>query len=268
MIKNIEREFQILGIIGLINLITGRHLIVATKGVSVGKINDQDICQLTGFMIIQYIPFPLLLTEARRQCNEKYLSMIKEVLETPYLYFSSSYDITHTLQRFHSMSRNQLQQSLLERADQRFFWNRNLLKSYQDMKVHKYCLPLLFGCKFSIKFFKIIKNIKSLSVISINKVTINGHTFSWILISRRSTRRAGTRLFCRGIDVIGNVANFVETEQIVEFNEEKISFVQIRGSIPMFWSQTPNLRLNPKPKLDPNLFLSLHKKLLKSLLAF
>jgi phosphatidylinositol 4-phosphatase len=81
-------------------------------------------------------------------------------------------------------------------------------------------------------------------------VSINGHIFSWILISRRSTRRAGTRLFCRGIDEQGNVSNFVETEQIVEYNGEKVSFVQTRGSIPIFWYQTPNLRLKPRPKID------------------
>lgn len=81
-------------------------------------------------------------------------------------------------------------------------------------------------------------------------MNVNGHYFSWILISRRSTKRAGTRLFCRGIDNQGNVSNFVETEQIVEYNGEKISFVQIRGSIPIFWYQTPNLRLKPRPRID------------------
>jgi len=70
------------------------------------------------------------------------------------------------------------------------------------------------------------------------------------LISRRSTKRAGTRLFCRGIDNQGNVSNFVETEQIVEYNGEKVSFVQIRGSIPIFWYQTPNLKLKPRPLID------------------
>lgn len=89
-----------------------------------------------------------------------------------------------------------------------------------------------------------------LLVISINQVSINGHYFSWILISRRSTKRAGTRLFCRGIDNQGNVSNFVETEQIIEYNGEKVSFVQIRGSIPIFWYQTPNLRLKPRPRID------------------
>lgn len=44
----------------------------------------------------------------------------------------------------------------------------------------------------------------------------------------------------------------METEQIVEFAGDKSSFVQTRGSIPLFWSQTPNLKYKPKPTLDPS----------------
>lgn len=39
-----------------------------------------------------------------------------------------------------------------------------------------------------------------------------------ILLSRRSTLRAGTRFHSRGIDERGNVSNFVETEFIVSYN--------------------------------------------------
>lgn len=40
--------------------------------------------------------------------------------------------------------------------------------------------------------------------------------------------RAGTRWYRRGIDKDGNVANFVETEQIVESGEgDRASFVQV-----------------------------------------
>lgn len=46
-------------------------------------------------------------------------------------------------------------------------------------------------------------------------------------MSRRCCFRAGTRLFTRGIDVQGNVANFVEIEQIVEFGGDRSSFVQV-----------------------------------------
>jgi hypothetical protein len=42
----------------------------------------------------------------------------------------------------------------------------------------------------------------------------------------------------RGIDDDGNVANFVETEQILSVDKYTLSFIQIRGSVPVFWEQT------------------------------
>jgi hypothetical protein len=80
------------------------------------------------------------------------------------------------------------------------------------------------------------------------------------LISRRSRFRAGTRYFRRGIDHNGDVANFNESEQIllvenltppgfVGANDDnyatKLSFVQIRGSVPVFWSEINTLRYKP-----------------------
>jgi hypothetical protein len=41
----------------------------------------------------------------------------------------------------------------------------------------------------------------------------------------------------------------VETEQIVEYGTEIASYIQIRGSIPLFWAQKPNLKYKPKPSL-------------------
>ncbi|KAJ5085615.1 hypothetical protein N7532_010386 [Penicillium argentinense] len=62
------------------------------------------------------------------------------------------------------------------------------------------------------------------------------------IISRQSSRRAGTRFNSRGIDDDGNVANFVETEVIFWVAPGiAFSYVQIRGSLPIFWEQTPGL---------------------------
>lgn len=61
---------------------------------------------------------------------------------------------------------------------------------------------------------------------------------SFYLISRRSVFHAGTRYLTRGIDDDGHVANFVETEQIIKYGIHIMSFVQIRGSVPVFWQQT------------------------------
>jgi len=59
-----------------------------------------------------------------------------------------------------------------------------------------------------------------------------------ILISRRSYHHAGTRFNARGIDDNGYASNTVETEQIAIYNGHTYSYVQIRGSIPVFWKQT------------------------------
>eukprot|EP01017_Pseudomicrothorax_dubius_P025277 TRINITY_DN2710_c0_g1_i5.p1 TRINITY_DN2710_c0_g1~~TRINITY_DN2710_c0_g1_i5.p1 ORF type:complete len:702 (-),score=177.91 TRINITY_DN2710_c0_g1_i5:138-2243(-) len=64
-----------------------------------------------------------------------------------------------------------------------------------------------------------------------------GKKMDYYLISRRSAYRAGTRFNARGIDDNGNVANFVETEQIIGYNGMLCSHVQVRGSVPVFWGQ-------------------------------
>ena len=62
---------------------------------------------------------------------------------------------------------------------------------------------------------------------SLNQVEINGKSFEFSLISRRSCLNAGTRFNVRGSDDEGNVANFVETEQIVSYIDYYCSFVQV-----------------------------------------
>lgn len=62
------------------------------------------------------------------------------------------------------------------------------------------------------------------------------------VISRLSSRRAGTRFNSRGIDDDGFVANFVETETVLWCPPGfSFSYVQIRGSVPVFWEQSPGL---------------------------
>jgi hypothetical protein len=90
---------------------------------------------------------------------------------------------------------------------------------------------------------------------------VNNRDLLFLLISRRSRHRVGTRYFSRGIDIRGNTANFNETEQIVLFDplpengeplrrgrvdgRERLSFVQVRGSVPLFWAEVNNLRYKP-----------------------
>jgi hypothetical protein len=85
-------------------------------------------------------------------------------------------------------------------------------------------------------------------VVALSTLNINGHSISYGLISRRSVYRAGTRfddrvennhfsiscissrLFIRGIDDDGRVANYVETEQILQLADVACSYVQVNRS--------------------------------------
>lgn len=74
------------------------------------------------------------------------------------------------------------------------------------------------------------------------------------LISRRSILRPGLRYLRRGIDSDGSTANYVETEQIVSEPSWSPatsihSFTQVRGSIPLFFSQSP-YSFKPVPVLQ------------------
>ena len=79
------------------------------------------------------------------------------------------------------------------------------------------------------------------------RVSLLGRPICLTLLSRRSAEFAGTRFRKRGVNTEGNVANEVETEQIVAVESTLLhplgmrytSFVQIRGSIPLQWSQRP-----------------------------
>ena len=66
------------------------------------------------------------------------------------------------------------------------------------------------------------------------------------LISRLSWKRAGTRFNTRGVDDDGNVANFVETETLFSDGITTFTFVQVRGSVPLFWEQQGLQAFNAK----------------------
>ncbi|XP_036287956.1 phosphatidylinositol-3-phosphatase SAC1 isoform X2 [Pipistrellus kuhlii] len=272
----------IFGILGTIHLVAGNYLIVITKKIKIGEFFNHVIWKATDFDILSYKKTMLHLTDiqmkvqtksdnsrseiqiehkwgveeiadcanadtvavpetldtqpevsVKLQDNKTFLAMINHVLSVDGFYFSTTYDLTHTLQRLSNTSPEFQEMSLLERADQRFVWNGHLLRELSAQpEVHRFALPVLHG------------------FITMHSCSINGKYFDWILISRRSCFRAGVRYYVRGIDSEGHAANFVETEQIVHYNGSKASFVQTRGSIPVFWSQRPNLKYKPRPQIN------------------
>lgn len=84
---------------------------------------------------------------------------------------------------------------------------------------------------------------------------------------RKDTKRLGARYYSRGIDKHGNVSNFVESEQILMIRGPGraglsltpgssapvriFDYLQIRGSIPVFWTQAPTLVFKPPCRISP-----------------
>ncbi|XP_037075084.1 phosphatidylinositol-3-phosphatase SAC1-like [Pollicipes pollicipes] len=224
---------RICGLLGTVRLLSGPYLVAITRKARVGELNKCTIWRVEHTEIIPFSRTTTHLTEAQERFNTQYVNMLEMVLRQPHFYFSYTYDITQTIQRLHNTTPEFLQIPLHERADPRFVWNSHLLRDLAARPgLGRFCLPVVHG------------------FVSIKQCSLNGHPFSWSLVSRRNCSRAGTRMFMRGIDSGGNVANMVETEQIVEFQGDKNSFVQTRGSIPLFWSQYPNLRYKPTPTLS------------------
>ncbi|XP_015918441.2 polyphosphoinositide phosphatase [Parasteatoda tepidariorum] len=100
-----------------------------------------------------------------------------------------------------------------------------------------------------------------------SNLSIFGRSIYLTLIARRSQKFAGTRFLKRGTNDKGDVANEVETEQIVFDSSASsftlghfTSFVQMRGSIPSQWSQDIS-KMVPKPPItldiaDPFCFVA------------
>jgi hypothetical protein len=83
-----------------------------------------------------------------------------------------------------------------------------------------------------------------------------GRSLNLMLLARRSRHFAGTRYLKRGVSDRGKVANDVEHEQIIHDESTSpegvfSSYLQIRGSIPTFWTQESSAVM-PKPPIQIN----------------
>ncbi|TDL29681.1 DNase I-like protein, partial [Rickenella mellea] len=122
--------------------------------------------------------------------------------------------------------------------DERFVWNEYIVRSLLDLRDRLDPLERedMDRCQFIVLA---IQGYVGVFTFPLPAPPTNGMpviaTIS--LISRLGWKRAGTRFNTRGIDDDGNCANFVETETIFSTDENCFSFVQIRGSVPLFWEQ-------------------------------
>lgn len=211
-------------------------------------------------------------------------SLLPKLLRTAQIYFGSSrsfyfsydYNITRSLPSQHKSKWTDM--PLHKAVDPLFFWNSHPLKPFIDAGVEWLALPVMQGFVGQRSFVvdnhppqndegtKDSVEMQDFAPASDTNPTSqepepspsgkksSERTFDIVVISRRSIKRAGLRYMRRGVDEQGNVANSVETEQILspsvpDASSKMYSFVQIRGSIPQFFTQSP-YSLKPAPILQ------------------
>ncbi|PRP89541.1 hypothetical protein PROFUN_00805 [Planoprotostelium fungivorum] len=221
----------IFGVLGIIPLLSGRHLIVITKRNRVGSILGRDIFKIVETRIVTVSVDDTHLREEEKREEKEYLSLLSQFLESSNFYFSYNYDVTHTLQRISAFSEEEMREPLWKRVDERFFWNKFICSDLIQNNLHEWILPVMDG------FF------------SLSTVEILSEQITYALISRRT----GARYHTRGADPSGRTANFVESEQILINRGNASSYVEIRGSIPCIWHQISK-EYKPKPKPEYSAF--------------
>ncbi|XP_046504092.1 synaptojanin-1-like isoform X5 [Equus quagga] len=204
------------GLLGVLRLNLGdtmlHYLVLVTGCMSVGKIQESEVFRVTSTEFIS-----LRIDSS----DEDRISEVRKVLNSGNFYFAwsaSGVSLDLSLNAHRSVQEHT--------TDNRFFWNQSLhlhLKHY-GVNCDDWLLRLMCGGVEIRTIYAAHKQAKA------------------CLISRLSCERAGTRFNVRGTNDDGHVANFVETEQVVYLDDSVSSFIQIRGSVPLFWEQ-PGLQV-------------------------
>lgn len=188
------------------------YLVLVTACMPVGKLLNSDIFRITG---VSFFSLQNGSLDNDHRCSD-----VKKLLSSGKFYFSWTpqgrsddiiLDLTISLQKH--------KETNVE--DNRFFWNHLLHLHFRH-----------FGINCSDWLFKVM-----CGGIDIRTVYVGAQQAKAAIISRLSCERAGTRFNVRGVNDEGNVANFVESEQAIVIGSNISSFMQIRGSIPLFWEQ-------------------------------
>ncbi|KAJ0425803.1 SacI homology domain-containing protein [Aspergillus carlsbadensis] len=192
----------------------------------------------------------------RMELLPKLLRYTRLIFSSRNFFFCYDYDLTRSVGAQPSAPNVHL--PLHKVADELFFWNKNLMVPFVAVDAHHFVLPLIQGFVGQSEFTVAVKPSSDSSETQLNEACILGEkqeaqatqtagekrNFLLTLISRRSVKRPGLRYLRRGVDDEGNSANTVETEQILSVpdwdpSHNTYSYLQVRGSIPLYFSQSP-----------------------------
>lgn len=244
-------------IVGLIRFLKGPYLVMITNKSRLGTVCGHPVYGVADTKVVQICDHgevdgmerkgikSLFGEDAARgisrlaradeeRMERRYFRMFCELDMSNDFFFSYTFALNNHLQANVTRKRSSLATSF----ESMFVWNaylaRPVVQALGREAASLWLVPLVHG------FFQQMT------------LSLFGRIFSVTLISRRSRYFAGTRYHKRGVSDTGYVANEVETEQIVDGgwdaqNRRRISsVVQLRGSVPLFWSQESGT-LYPKP---------------------
>ncbi|KAI0881244.1 putative SAC1 protein [Annulohypoxylon maeteangense] len=257
--KRVSRVSSIAGILGFIRLRLDKYAIIITKAQPVGRLKGHMV-----YKVVSTDFLPMRERQIHDPDEDQFLSLLKTYIMRGPMYFSYSVDLTNSFQR-QAVADNS--SPLWMRADDRFFWNKFVstdLINYRrtggrsqpgpQPSVDPYILPLIWG------------------TMEIRPTTFKTTQLTVVLITRKGRYRAGTRYFTRGLDDEGHAANYNETEQVIVLNDtgrglggyagssdmqsgkygaegaemQVLSYVQTRGSVPVYWAEINALKYTPK----------------------
>lgn len=156
---------------------------------------------------------------------------IRKYLSSGSFYYADTFDLT---QRVENMGQPRTS------FHEQFVWNAYMLEPISQLRrrLDAAGRDTLAQSQF---FVEVIQG-----YVGVRTVALGGYACRLALVSRLSSRKAGTRFNARGIDDEGNAANFVETETILSAGDAMVSFTQVRGSVPVFWEQQGLQALNAR----------------------
>ncbi|KAH9662383.1 phosphoinositide phosphatase SAC6 [Citrus sinensis] len=236
-ILRVPKIRTIFGVVGVLKLLAGSYLIVITERECVGSYLGHPIYKVASLKILPCDHSLNNSSAEQKKVEAEFSRLLKLAERTPGLYFSYDTNLTLSVQRLNTLGDESKLLPLWRQAEPRFLWNNYLMEALIDNKLDPFLLPVIQG--------------------SILMTLLASAFCPW------------TRMWRRGADSDGYVANFVETEQVVQMNGFMASFVQVRGSIPFLWEQTVDLTYKPKfeilraeeaPRVVERHFLDLRKK--------
>jgi hypothetical protein len=207
-------------IFGFYDMPAGKHMLVVTSSEPLLSSAFPDIRKVISFKLL---PVEKKTTKHLSESvlgKQKFAEMILlQTMNRHEFYFSvGKYDILKSYQANYvstGISKD-------DTDDDSFFWNKDVIEPLYNSSI----------ASKSIFFTKFCN-----AHIDSTDVKIGTENYHFTLVSRRSKNRQGPRYLKRGADENGNVANFVETEQVVHpMNDpNKVScFLQVENPSSLF----------------------------------